>query len=322
MSIKRTWFLLGLLLCQGAWAENYPSKPVTLVVPFASNGPMDTLARTLGGAMSKHLKQPIAVENVGGAGGTTGARQVAQAKPDGYTMLMYHVGMATTPALYRSLPFEPLRDFEFVGEVTDVPMTLVARPDFPAKDFKELQAYIKANQGKLRYAHAGPGSASHLCGLLFMAAVETDLQTVAYKGTGPAMDDLLAGKVDLMCDMTTGTTAPIRAGKIKAFGVTTSQRIPSLPDVPTLQENGLKDFHFTVWHALYLPRSTPAPVVGKLVESLQAALQDASVKALCKDLGTDTVPASKATPVYARDHLSAELERWSQVIKRKGEYAD
>jgi len=323
MPVVRRSFLLGLVFfCASAWADTYPSRTITLVVPFAANGPTDTISRSVGGAMSKHLRQPLVIENVGGAGGTVGAAQVAQADPDGYTMLMYHIGMATAPALYPKLPFDPLRDFEFIGEVTDVPMTLVARPDFPAQTFKETVAYVKANRSKVNLAHAGSGSASHLCGLLLMAAIEVDLKTVAYKGTGPAMDDLLAGKVDLMCDQTTNTTIQIRAGKVKPLGITTARRIVSLPGIPTLQEGGLKDFQVAVWHALFVPKGTPPAVVKRLTEALHAALQDSGVKARFNDLGTDPVPLEKATPQYVRQHLSAEIKRWEPIIKRSSQYAD
>jgi tripartite-type tricarboxylate transporter receptor subunit TctC len=314
--------LSGLVAAAPAWAQAFPARPITLVVPYAANGPTDTISRSVGAAMSKHLKQPVIVENVGGAGGTVGAAQVAQADADGYTLLIHHIGMATAPALYNNLPFNPLRDFEFVGEVTDVPMTLVARPDFPAKNFQEALAYVKAHRGKVRVAHAGPGSASHLCGMLLMSAIEVDLTTVAYKGTGPAMDDLLASKVDLLCDQTTNTTAQIRAGKVKPLGITTPRRVASLPEIATLQEGGLKDFQVAVWHALYVPRSTPPAVVKRLTEALHAALQDPGVKARFNDLGTDPVSLKQATPGYVRQHLAAEIKRWDPIIRRSGRYAD
>ncbi len=324
MSFVRYLLLLSLLwVCAGARADAvYPTRPITLIVPFAANGPTDVISRSVAGAMSKYLKQAVVIENVGGAGGTVGAAQVAQAEPDGYTLLLYHVGMATAPSLYPDLPFDPLRDFDFIGEVTDVPMTLVARPDFPASNFGEMLAYLKANRNKVRLANAGAGSASHLCGRLLMSAIELDLKTVVYKGTGPAMDDLLSSKVDLLCDQTTNTTPQIRAGKVKPMGITTAHRVMSLPDIATLQEGGLKDFHVAVWHALYVPKGTPPPVIRRLTEALQAALQDSGVKARFNDLGTDPVPLEKATPQYVRQHLSAEIKRWEPVIKRAGSFAN
>src|SRR6266540_7014685 len=227
-------------------AQEYPNKVITMVVPFAAGGPTDTVARLIAVPMTKTLKQQVIVENVGGAGGTIAANRVAKAAPDGYTILIHHIGMSTAPALYRKLPYNPMTDFEPIGLINEVPMTLVAKKDFPAKDLKELIAYVKANKNKVTYANAGLGAASHLCGMLFMTAIDTDLTTVPYKGTGPAMNDLLGGKVDFMCDQTTNTTSQIKAGKIKAYGVTTLKRVPSLPEIPTMDEAGLKGFEVSV----------------------------------------------------------------------------
>src|SRR5499427_1292231 len=218
----------------GAQAQGYPAKPVYLYIPFAAGGPTDTLGRNLAQVMGKSLKQQVIVENVVGAGGTIAVARAAKAAPDGYTVLLHHIGMSTAPSLYRTLSFDPLKDFEYIGQVADVPMTLIARGDFPAANFKEFLAYVKANKDKLTYANAGLGAASHLCGLLFMTAINTDLTTVPYKGTAPAMNDLLGGQVDLMCDQTTNTTTQIQAGKVKVYGVTSRKRVPSLPDIPTL----------------------------------------------------------------------------------------
>ena len=315
--------LLALWLCgSAAFAQSYPSKPITLLVPFAAGGPTDTVARTLATAMQKHLKQNIVVENVAGAGGTVGVVRAAHAEPDGYTLLLYHIGMATAPALYPDLGFDPLKDFEYVGEVTDVPMTITARADYPPKDFAEFLAYIRQNRQKIAYAHAGAGSASHLCGALFMSAIQTDFRTVAFKGTGPAMNDLLGGQVDFMCDQTTNTAAQIKAGKLKAYAITTTSRVASLPEVPSAQESGLKGFEIAVWHALYAPRGTPQAVVDKLVEALQFAVTDTAVKARFADLGTTPVPIEKATPAYLRKHLAAEIAKWGPIIKRAERYTD
>jgi tripartite-type tricarboxylate transporter receptor subunit TctC len=314
--MRRILLLLALSCCVPAWAQPYPNRPVTLIVPFTANGPTDTIARSVAAAMAKQLQQAVVVENVGGAGGTVGSAQVAESPPDGYTVLIHHIGMATSPALYPDLAFDPLRDFEFVGEVTDVPMTLVARSDFPARDFAALRTYLKTQRGKVTLAHAGPGSAAHLCGQLLMAALGTELKTATYKGTGPAMDDLLAGKVDLLCDQTTNTTAQIRAGKVRPLGISTAHRIRSLPQIPTFQEGGLKNFEIAVWHALYVPRGTPAPVVARLTEALNAALDDSGFKARLNDLGTDPVPHDKATPRYVRQHLTAEIKRWATIVGR------
>jgi tripartite-type tricarboxylate transporter receptor subunit TctC len=311
------------LACLAAPAfAQFPTKPVTVIVPFAAGGPTDTVARTLGGAMQAVLKQTVIVENVGGAGGTIGVSRVARASPDGYTLLLYHIGMSTVPALYRKLTFDPLKDFAYIGLVNEVPMTLIARANFPPNNFKELVDYVKKNKDKVSYANAGLGAASHLCGLLFMSAIETDLTTVPYKGTAPAMNDLLGGQVDFMCDQTTNTTSQIKGGKVKAYGVTTAKRVPSLPDLPTLQEQGLKGFEISIWHALYAPKNTPQPVVDTLVKALQASLKDPTVIKRFADLGAEPVSADKATPAYLQSFLAAEIKKWGPIIQKAGQYAD
>ena len=320
--------LAGFVLCflvlilSQARAQEYPNKVITMIVPFAAGGPTDTVARLLGVPMTTTLKQQIIVENVGGAGGTIAANRVAKAPPDGYTILIHHIGMATAPALYRKLPYNPMTDFEPIGLINEVPMTLVAKKDFPAKDLLELIAYVKANKEKVNYANAGLGAASHLCGMLFMTAIQTEVTTIPYSGTGPAMNDLLGGQVDFMCDQTTNTTSQIKAGKIKVYGVTTEKRVPALPDVPTMDEAGLKDFKVAVWHALYAPKGTPTPVIDKLTEALQEALTDATVKQRFADLGTEPVAADRATPEALRKHLKAEIDNWGPIIKKAGVYAD
>src|SRR5712671_8159326 len=257
-----------LAAATAALAQNYPTKPIYLYIPFAAGGPTDTLGRNLAQVMGKALKQQLIVENVVGAGGTIAVARAAKAAPDGYTVLLHHIGMSTAPALYRTLSFDPLKDFEYIGEVADVPMTMIARGNFPAASFKEFLAYIKANKDKVTYANAGLGAASHLCGMLFMTAIQTDVTTVPYNGTAPAMNDLLGGQVDFMCDQTTNTTSQIKAEKIKVYGVTTLKRVASLPKVPTLDEAGLKGFEVTVWHSLYAPKGTPKPVIDKLTSAL------------------------------------------------------
>ncbi|HYJ16591.1 MAG TPA: tripartite tricarboxylate transporter substrate binding protein BugD [Candidatus Limnocylindria bacterium] len=303
-------------------AQEFPNKVISMVVPFAAGGPTDTVARLIGVPMSKTLKQQVIVENVGGAGGTIAANRVAKASPDGYTILIHHIGMSTAPALYRKLPYNPTTDFEPIGMINEVPMTLVAKNDFPAKDLKELIAYVKANKEKINYANAGIGAASHLCGMLFMSAIQTDVTTVPYSGTAPAMNDLLGGQVDFMCDQTTNTTSQIKAGKIKVYGVTTKKRVASLPNVPTLDEAGLKGFEVSIWHALYAPKSTPKPVVDKLTNALQDAMKDSTVKQRFADLGTEPVTLNRATPAALSAHLKAEIDRWAPIIKKAGVYAD
>jgi tripartite-type tricarboxylate transporter receptor subunit TctC len=276
----------------------------------------------VGLAMSKPLGQSVIVENRPSAGGILAPEAVKNAKPDGYTILIHHIGMATTPALYRQLRFNPLTDFDYIGLINDVPMTLIARQNFPAKDFKEFLAYIKANKDKVSYANAGIGAASHLCGMLFMSAIQTEVLTVPYKGTAPAMNDLLGGQVDFMCDQTTNTTNQIKSGKVKVYAVTSKKRVASLPNVPTLDEQGLKGFEVGIWHALYAPKGTPKPVIDKLSATLQAALKDDTVNKRFADLGAQAYPADKATPAALAAHLKAEIDKWGPIIKKAGVYAD
>jgi tripartite-type tricarboxylate transporter receptor subunit TctC len=321
--LKRMLGAAALFLCAATAAHaQYPTKPITMIVPFSAGGPTDTVARSLAAAMQTHLKQTVIVENVGGAGGTLGAEKVARAPNDGYTVLLHHIGMSTAPALYRALRFKPTEDFEPIGEVADVPMTLIGRANLAPNNFKELLAYVKQNKEKVNYGNAGLGSASHLCGLLFMSTIEVDMTTVPYKGTGPAMNDLLGGTLDLMCDQTTNTTSQIKGGKVKAYGVTTAKRVPSLNNLPTLQEEGLKGFEVAVWHAVYAPKGTPKAVQDKLVEALQVALKDPGLKTRFADLGTEPVGPDRANPEYLRKHLQSEINKWGPIIKKAGQYAD
>ena len=306
-----------------AFAQQYPTRVITMLVPYAAGGPTDTVARVVAQAMSKPLGQTIVVENKPSAGGIIAPETVKNAKPDGYTLLIHHIGMATTPALYRtSLRFNPLTDFDYIGLINDVPMTIIGKPGLPAKDFQEFLAYIKANKDKVTYANAGIGAASHLCGMLFMSAIQTEFLTVPYKGTAPAMNDLLGGQVDFMCDQTTNTTAQIKGGKVKVYGVTSKTRVASLPDIRTLDEQGLKGFEVGIWHGLYGPKGMPKPVLDKLVAALQDTVKDADVKKRFADLGATTMPPEKATPAALQEHLKAEMNRWGPLIKKAGVYAD
>jgi tripartite-type tricarboxylate transporter receptor subunit TctC len=305
-----------------AGAQKFPTKVITMVVPFTAGGPTDTVARLIGAPMSKVLGQQVIVENVGGAGGTIAAGRVAKASADGYTILIHHIGMSTAPTLYRKLQYKPLEDFAPIGLINEVPMTLVSRRDFPPKDLKELIAYVKANKDKVTYANAGIGAASHLCGMLFMTTIQTDLTTVPYKGTADVIKDLLGGQVDFSCDQTTNTTSQIKADKIKVYGVTTKTRLGSLPNVPTMDEAGLKGFEIAVWHGLYAPKGTSQAVIDSLTKALQAALKDATVKQRFGDLGTEPIAEKRATPDALRAQLKAEIERWSPIIKKAGVYAD
>ncbi|HET9339210.1 MAG TPA: tripartite tricarboxylate transporter substrate binding protein BugD [Casimicrobiaceae bacterium] len=305
-----------------ALAQNYPTKPITLLVPFAAGGPTDTVARSLAQSMGKAIGQTIVVENAPGAGGTIAPTKLKNATPDGYTLLIAHIGMSTAPSLYRSLPFKPIEDFEHIGQVVDVPMTFIARKDLPPNDFKALVDYVKANKEKVTLANAGVGAASHLCGLLFMSAIQADLTTVPYKGTAPAINDLLGGQVDILCDQTTNTTSYIKSGRIKAYAVTSKTRVESLKELPPAAEAGLPGFEVTVWHGVYAPKGTPKPVVDKLVAALQAGIVDAGFVQKMHDLGSVVVSKDKATPEGLRNHLKAEIDKWTPIIRKAGVYAD
>ena len=325
MSISRKLFICGATAwfsAASAWSQTYPTRSITLVVPFAAGGPTDVVARTLSAPLSRALGQTVVVENKTGAGGTLAAAQVARAAPDGYTFLIHHNGMATAPALYRKLSYNALTDFEHVSQVVDVPMTLVARKDLPAKTLPELLVYLKAQGDKVNLAHAGLGAVSHLCGMVFRQAVGVELTTVPYQGTGPAMAALLGGQVDLMCDQTTQTVPQIKAGSLRFYGVTTAQRIKALPDAPTLAEQGLKGFEVKVWHGMYTARGTPAPVLEKINAALRAALQDPNVALRMAELSSDIAPMDKVTPAGLKNFLESEIAKWGPVIKKAGIYAD
>src|SRR3954471_19634369 len=314
-------FAVVASLAGGAAVQQYPTKNIVLMVPYAP-GPTDTVARVVAQSMTKPLGQSIIVENRPSAGGILAPGGGKNAKADGYTILIPHIGMATVPALYRQLRFNPLTDFEYIGLINEVPMTLIGNDKVPAKDFKELLGYIKANKDKVNYAHAGIGAASHLCGMLFMKAIQTDLTTIPYKGTGPAMNDLLGGQVQLLCDQTTNTTSQIKSGKVKAYGVTSKKRVESLKDIPTLDEQGLKNFEIGIWHALYAPKGTPKEAIDKLSGALQAAVKDPAVNQRFSELGATTYPPEKATPAALQAHLKAEIDKWGPIIKKAGVYAD
>jgi tripartite-type tricarboxylate transporter receptor subunit TctC len=321
--LKRLLALCAIVtLAQGAFAQQFPTRTITVVVPFAAGGPTDTVTRLVAQSMSKTLGQTVIVENVAGAGGTIGVEKVARAKPDGYTLLLMHIGIATSVSLYRNLRYDPQKDLDPIGLVTDVPMTMIAKQAFPPRDVKELNAYVKANKDKVTYAHAGVGSASHLCGMLYLSSIQADVTTVPYKGTGPAMTDLIGGQVDFMCDQTTNTTQQIKGGKVKAYAVTTKKRVPSLPQLPTLDESGLKGFEVGIWHGMWAPRGTPTAAVDKLDAALMAALKDANVIAKFAELGTEPVAQNRATPEVLRAHLKSEIEKWTPIIKKAGIYAD
>jgi tripartite-type tricarboxylate transporter receptor subunit TctC len=314
--------LLGAVVLSGPALAEYPERAITVVVPFSAGGPTDTVTRLVAESMSKTLGQQIVVDNVGGAGGSLGAGRVAKADPDGYTLLLHHIGMATADTLYRKLAYKTLDSFDYVGLVTSVPMVIVSSPNFEPKDLKGLIDYVKANKDKVTYANAGIGAASHLCGMLFMQAIGTPLTTVPYKGTGPALTDLMGGQVDFMCDQTTNTTNQIKEGKIKAYATTTAEPLAALPGVPTASQAGLPDFTIGIWHGLYAPKGTPPEAIAKLSAALQKALQDPNVIERFAALGTVPEPTENATPEALKAKLTEEVARWKPVIQQAGQYAD
>jgi tripartite-type tricarboxylate transporter receptor subunit TctC len=313
---------LGVASAAQAQAQDFPNKPVSLVMPYAAGGPGDTLTRILAQPLTRSLGQPVIVENPAGAGGTIGSNRVAKSRADGYTLLMIHISHATSLALYKNLPYHPANDFDPIGMVAEVPMTFVARKDLPARDAREFLAYVKANGSKVTYGNAGVGSASHLCGLLFMSALQTELTTVPYKGTGPAMNDLMGGQFDFMCDQTTNTVPPIRSGKVKAIAVAGRSRIASLPELPTLDQSGLPGFELSIAYGVYAPKGLPKPVADKLVAALQEAVRDPVLKARLADLGAEPVAAERARPDALRAHLKAEIDTLGPIIRKAGVYAD
>jgi len=325
MKFKKTLFAgiaavvsAGALLTSNIAAaeKDWPTKSIQLVVPFAAGGPTDTIARLIAVPMGQALGQTVVVENVNGAGGTIASTKVARATPDGYTIYIHHMGMATANALYDKLPYDPMTSFEYIGQVADVPMVLLGKKDLPANNFKELEAYIKANGSKITMANAGPGAVSQLCGLLFQSRLGVKLTNIPYKGTGPALTDLLGGQVDLLCDQTTQTIPYIKDGRVKAYGTTSLQRLPAIPNVPTLNEQGLKGFEVKVWHGVYAPKGTPQPVLNKINLALKKALNSPDVKKRLEDANIDIVSADKISAKGLKDHLEKEINVWGPVIRK------
>lgn len=314
--------VLGAAIASSASAQAFPTKPITVVVPFTAGGPTDLVARGIAQGMTKALGQPVVVENTAGAGGTIAATRVKNAPPDGYMLLVHHIGMATAPALYRKLAYNPMTDFEPVALVVDTPMTLIARPDFPAKDLNEFVAYVKANKTKMNLANAGIGSASHLCGLLLQSAIQTEVTTVPFKGTADALNATIGKQVDFLCDQSTNTTQHINAGTVKALGVTSKVRLPTLPNLPTMDEAGLKGFQVGVWNGVYAPKGTPKPVIDKLAAAVQQAMKDPDFRKRMGDLGSTVFAQEQSTPAALAAQLKSEIERWTPVIKAAGVYAD
>lgn len=314
----------ALVAWVGAARAEFPDKPITLVVPFAAGGPSDKIARDLAEAIRKRLNQTVVVENVGGAGGTLGAAKVASASADGYTLLVHHIGFATAPTLYRKLPYKGIDDFAYLGLINEAPSTLIGRTSLPAKTMAELRKWIAADPSRVNLAHAGVGSASHLCGLMLQNALKADMTTVPYKGTAPAMTDLMGGTVDVMCEQATNAVPQIEGGKVRAFAVTSKERmkLAALAALPTLAESGWADLSMSVWHGLYAPRNTPAPVLAKLNDALREALKDPELIKRQEALGIAVVTDARVEPVAHKKFVEGEVARWSKVIQAAGAYAD
>lgn len=314
--------LLSLGVSTSAFAQSFPQKPVTLIVPFSAGGPTDVVARHLALAMGKSLGQPVVVENRASTGGIVGTEAVLKAEANGYTLLIHNIGMSTLPALSRSLRFNPAKDFDYIGQVADVPMTLVGKRELASSNFRELHAYIAANQKKVNLANAGVGTASHLCGLMLMNRLKTPMTTIPYKGAAPAMTDLQGGQVDLLCDQITTTLQPILTGRVKSYGSTTRARLPALPDLPTLGEQGVSDFEVTVWHGIYAPKNLPKPVSERLVKALQDGVADPTFKESMQKLGALPVSTERASPEGLSSHLRREMARWLPLIKEAEAFID
>jgi tripartite-type tricarboxylate transporter receptor subunit TctC len=309
-------------LAQGEWPAK--DRAVTIVVPFAAGGPTDRVARDLAEAMRKPLGVSVVVDNAGGAGGAIGANKVAKAPPDGYTILLHHISMATMPTLVRNIPFKVESDFEYLGMVNEVPMTVIGRPTLPANNYRELAAWINQNKAKINLGNAGVGSASHLCGLLLQTALGVDMTAIPYKGTAPAMTDLIGGQIDIMCDQTTNTTAQIETKKVKGFAVTTTKRLttPALKDLPTLQESGIKDFQVSIWHGLYAPKGTPAAEQARLNAALKVALKDPDFIKKQEGLGAVIFTDNRVEPAEHKKFVANEIQKWAPIIKKAGVYVD
>ncbi|WP_454622345.1 tripartite tricarboxylate transporter substrate-binding protein [Bradyrhizobium cenepequi] len=310
------------LVSSVASAQTYPARPITLLVPFAAGGPTDTVARMTAQSMSKLLGQTIVVENATGAGGTIATARAARAVPDGYTLLIHHIGISTAATLYRKLPYDTKTAFAPIGLVTNAPMTIIARPDLPPNTLPELIGYIKANGDKMTFGNAGLGAASHLCGMLFMTAIDKQVLTVPYKGNAPVMNDLIAKQIDLSCDQTTNTTGPIASKLIKSYAITTKTRLASMPDLPTADESGLKGFEVGAWHGLYAPKGTPDEIVRKLSKALQDALRDPDLVKRFNEINTEPVAQDEATPEALKVKLVSEVDRWKPIIEAAGQFAD
>ncbi|MCG7392181.1 tripartite tricarboxylate transporter substrate binding protein BugD [Microvirga sp. ACRRW] len=311
------------LAATGAQAQNYPTRPITMIVPFAAGGPTDVVARIVTDHMSRTLGQQIVIENVAGAGGTTGITRAAQSQPDGYTIMMGHMGThGAAPALYPNLKYDPTKDFAAIGMAAGTPIVIVAKKDFPANDLKGFLDYMKTNAEKVNMAHAGVGSVSHSTGILFNSIIKVKPTMVAYRGTGPALNDLMANTVDYMTDQIVNVAPQIQGGNIKAFAIATPERSPVLPNVPTTKEAGLGDYQVSAWNAVFAPKGTPPDVVKKLNEALVKSLDDENTKKRLLELGGVLPSAEEKTPEGLQKLVDSEVARWTPVLKAAGASAE
>lgn len=321
MTFRLVRSALTLMLAATAWhasAQDFPNRAITMVMPYAAGGPGDTITRVFAGAMQKHLGQQILVDNTSGASGSIGTAKVARAKPDGYTLLMIHVSHATNVAMYKGLPYHPVDDFEPIGRATSGPMVIVTRNDFPARNLNEFVAYVKANGPKVSLAHAGVGSASHLCGLMMMNALNVKLNEIPYKGTGPALNDLMGGQVDILCDQTSGTVPSVKGGKIKAYASAGKARLPQLPEVPAISDAGVEGFDINISFGLYAPKGTPKPVLDQLTSALQKSVTDPEVRQRLEGMGISAVSVDQARPEALRNHLKNEIDTLGGLLIKAG----
>ena len=309
---------LSALAVAPAAAQTFPDRPITLIVPYAAGGPSDVLGRLLAQSMSQTLGQTVVIENVGGAGGTTGAGRAARATPDGYTLLIHHLALAAGATLYRNLTYDTVKDFAPIGLVNQGPFVIVSKLGIEAKTIAEFLDHVKKSGRNISFGTAGVGSGSHLCNMMLQSALGTKFNEIPYRGTGPAMNDLVAGQLDALCDQTTNSIPQIQGNRIRPYAVTATERVAQLPTLPTLQEAGLANFEVTVWHALYAPRGTPDAVIQRLNAALEVALKDQTVLARFADLGTTAYPAGRRGPGEARAQLEREVEKWRRVITEAG----
>jgi tripartite-type tricarboxylate transporter receptor subunit TctC len=321
MKLRFVRTALGLLLAATAFqasAQNFPNRPITMVMPYVAGGPGDTITRLFAGAMQKHLGQQIVVDNTAGASGSIGTAKVARSQPDGYTLLMIHVSHATNLSMFKSLPYHPVDDFEPIGRATSGPMVIVARNDFPAKNLNDFVAYLKANGEKVSLAHAGVGSASHLCGLMMMNALGVKLNEIPYKGTAPALTDLIGGQVDILCDQTSGTVPSVKSGRIKAYASAGKARLPQLPEVPAITDAGVQGFDINISFGLYAPKGTPKPALDQLTSALQKSVTDPEVQQRLDAMGIAPVSADQARPEALRAHLKNEIDTLGSLLLKSG----